>query len=55
LDRSKPEDSARVTARRELQASGAVAHEALKAILGPNQHGGARHLFDRPELLDRHI
>ena len=54
LDGSKPEDSARVTPRCKLQAPGAVAHEALEAILGPNQHGGSRHLFDRAELLNRH-
>ena len=32
-----------------------MADEPLEAILGPNKHGGARHLFDRAKLLNRHV
>jgi len=55
FDRSKPEHAARITTRRKLQASGAVTHEPLEAILGPNQHRGVRHLFNGAELLNRHV
>jgi hypothetical protein len=55
FDRSEPKHAARVPAWRKTQHSSAVTHEPLEAILGPNEHGRARHLFDRSELLNRHF